>query len=460
MNNEFINIAKKFKRQISGKFILTDGGKIKERIAGEDFFVTRKLDGSMQMLFYRNGDVCAYSTHGNEKRDLPCLEEFGNLCKAAGLTSATVAGELYARINGNTRERVCDVSTAFADKSLHNNLFLAPFDIVDLDGKPFHAEHYKETHAKLVELFSGTMVKPVEGVPAASKEEVADIYNQWAVAEGSEGLVVHSELPFIYKIKPRHSIDCVILGYTIGEDERFDMIRDLLVGVMEEDGNILQFATVGGGFSEDQRRSFLSTLSQMHVNSEYVETDSRNVAFQMVRPEIIVEVSVVDLVAENSKGEPKMTMSVSYNPETGYAALAQKPGVSAHSPNFERIREDKTCNSSDIRMSQISDLCPLSEAKSINLNGLPQSELLVRRIYTKGEGAKFMIQKYVIWKTNKEDLGAFPAYVFHYTDFSLGRSKDQLKRDVRVSNSKDQIFEIMDQFIAENVKKGWAEKID
>ena len=30
-----------------------------------------------------------------------------------------------------------------------------------------------------------------------------------------------------------------------------------------------------------------------------------------------------------------------------------------------------------------------------------------------------MIQKYVVWKTNKEKHSLYPAYVFHYTDFSV-----------------------------------------
>ncbi|MCQ2197603.1 MAG: hypothetical protein MJZ60_08805 [Bacteroidaceae bacterium] len=49
-------------------------------------------------------------------------------------------------------------------------------------------------------------------------------------------------------------------------------------------------------------------------------------------------------------------------------------------------------------------------------------------------------------------------YVFHYTDFSVSR-KEQLKRDIRVSNDKEQIFKLMDEFIADNVKKGWEEKV-
>tara|TARA_B100000900_G_scaffold7446_1_gene6298 strand:- start:176 stop:316 length:141 start_codon:yes stop_codon:yes gene_type:complete len=34
--------------------------------------------------------------------------------------------------------------------------------------------------------------------------------------------------------------------------------------------------------------------------------------------------------------------------------------------------------------------------------------------------------------------------------------KDPLKREVRISNSKKQIVELMNQFIEKNIKKGWS----
>ena len=52
--------------------------------------------------------------------------------------------------------------------------------------------------------------------------------------------------------------------------------------------------------------------------------------------------------------------------------------------------------------------------------------------------------------------GRYPAYVFHYTDFSSGR-KDPLKKDLRVAATEEQINAIFDAFVAENVKKGWTE---
>ncbi len=410
MNKEYSSIAKDYKRKIAGGFMLVDGAKISEKMSGEQFLVTKKIDGEMQILFYRDGKVEAYGSHGNEtKTEVPCFAEFAALCKAGGLKSATIAAELYAKISVSGRERVGDVKSALADAKLHDKLFLAPFDIINLDEQPFHAEHYKDTHAKMVSLFTGKNVCPVEGKYVVGKHEVEQVYEQWVTESSAEGIVVHSELPIIYKVKSRHTIDAVVIGYTVGEDIHEGMVRDIMVAVMTEDGRLHQFTTLGNGFSDAQRTELLEKLSGMHVDSEYIETDSRNVAYQMVRPEIVVEISVIDLVAENSKGEPKMDMLLCYTAEGGYTVEAQTPGVSAHSPVFVRFRDDKSCNPTDIRISQLTDLCPFAETKVVLMGNLPKSEILVRRIYTKGEGLKLMIQKYVIWKTNKELL---PYYLY------------------------------------------------
>ena len=83
--------------------MLVDGAKLNEKIGGEDFLVTKKLDGEMQILFYKEvdgmGNVQAYGSHGKEQEAaLPCFAEFGMMCQAAGLKSAIIAAELYAKL--------------------------------------------------------------------------------------------------------------------------------------------------------------------------------------------------------------------------------------------------------------------------------------------------------------------------------------------------------------------------
>jgi hypothetical protein len=65
-----------------------------------------------------------------------------------------------------------------------------------------------------------------------------------------------------------------------------------------------------------------------------------------------------------------------------------------------------------------------------------------------------MVQKFVVWKTGKEKKPEYPAYVFHYTNFSSER-KDPLQRDVFVSDNEEQIMQIMQDTIDKNIKKGW-----
>ncbi|MBR6417164.1 MAG: hypothetical protein IKS22_13870 [Bacteroidales bacterium] len=87
---------------------------------------------------------------------------------------------------------------------------------------------------------------------------------------------------------------------------------------------------------------------------------------------------------------------------------------------------------------------------------LKPSTLLERRVFRKVSGAKTMLHKFLLWKTNKEQSGRYPAYVVFHTDFSSGR-KEMIKRDMLYSNDEKQIRDLLAAEIADNVKKGWEE---
>jgi hypothetical protein len=126
---------------------------------------------------------------------------------------------------------------------------------------------------------------------------------------------------------------------------------------------------------------------------------------------------------------------------------------------FERLREDKQVDASDTGISQLTRLVGEDAGDMATATNLPESTVLRREVYTKGAGEKLMVQKYLVWKTNKESTDSrYPAYVLHYTDFSVGR-KEMLKRELRVSSSEEQLLTICDGMIAENVKKGWEKVV-
>ena len=67
-----------------------------------------------------------------------------------------------------------------------------------------------------------------------------------------------------------------------------------------------------------------------------------------------------------------------------------------------------------------------------------------------------MLHKFLLWKTNKDQTGRYPAYIIYHTDFSSGR-KEMIKRDMLYSDDERQIRDLFAKELADNIKKGWEE---
>ena len=451
MEQKYIQSAIDYKKNIAGKFVLVEGAKLKQRVEGERICVTKKIDGHLQVVFWQDGQVFMLNASGKQRAEsLKCLDAFAEAMKAAGVKSATIAAELYLP-HPDGRPRCGDVAAALADDTKRDELCLAPFDIVELDGNPWKAEHYSDTHNKLCTIFTADMVKPVQMRNASNHDEVQEIYDEWVVGEGAEGLVVHSESPMVWKVKPRHTIDAAVIGYTTADRG----IRDLMFAVRREDGLFQMFALGSTGMTDEQRAESAQRLSQKHVESQYVLSDSRGIAYQMVKPELVFEISVLEFVARGNDDKIKMNPLLRYDEAQGWQMEGVTPGVSALGITIDQERTDKQPNETDVRISQLTDICPFEEPEGSKAE-LAKSELLERHVYKKVSGEKVMLHKFLLWKTNKEQSGRYPAYVFFHTDFSSGR-KDMIKRDMAYSSDEQQIRDILAAEIADNIKKGWEE---
>ena len=440
-----------YKKNIAGKFMLVEGAKIKSRVDGTDFCVTRKIDGHLQCLFYQDGTAYMLNSGGNQLvEQLRCIDAFAEAMQQSGVSSAVVAAELFLPKEGG-RPRCADVKRALADSTLRNQLRLETFDIIEVNGEAWHVEHYHETYNQLSRWFNCDLIHPVEMRSASSIEEVQEIYDEWVECQGAEGLVIHSDSHIICKVKPRHTIDAVIVGYTTGDRG----VRDLMMAARREDGLFQVFAVGSGGLSDEARLSLLERLSLQHVESQYILSDSRGIAYQMVNPEIVFELSVIELVAKGSDDKVRTNALLTFDDEKGWLMNGMTPGVSAFGLVFEREREDKSPTPSDIRISQLTDLCPFEEQQAA-MGKLEKSELMERRVFRKISGDKIMLHKFLIWKTNKERTGRYPAYIFYHTDYSSGR-KDILKRDMSYSSDEQQIRSILASEMESNIKKGWEE---
>ena len=454
MEQKYIQTAINYKKNIASKFVLVEGAKLKQRIDGEHFYVTRKVDGHLQLLFYTEEQTLMLNANGKEKaNNLTCIDIFTESLKQAGVKQAVIAAELYMpRQDG--RPRCGDVATALADSNKRNELCLAPFDIVELDGEDWNGEHYDKTHQRLCDIFQNEMVRPVDMRIAESTDEVKSIYEEWVEGEGAEGLVVHTDSNIVWKVKPRHTIDAAVIGYTTGERG----VRDLMMAVRREDGLFQMFALGSTGLSDEDRATVAQRLGELHVDSQYVLSDSRGIAYQMVRPQLVFEISVLELVARGNDDKIRMNPLLCYDENQGWLLEGTTPGVSVLGITFNQERADKQVNTVDIRLSQLTDLCPFEEPEGGSALSLQPSTLIERHVYKKVSGDKVMLHKFLLWKTNKEQSGSYPAYVLYHTDYSSGR-KEIIKRDMMYSSDEQQIHELLANEIAANVKKGWEEII-
>ena len=192
------------------------------------------------------------------------------------------------------------------------------------------------------------------------------------------------------------------------------------------------------------------------VPSQYIEAARNKTAFQFIKPTRIIEFSCLDIITEDSKGAIGK-MNLSYDEKSGYSINSISNSVSFTIANFVRFRDDKNVSIEDIGFKQLEEVISFDEVETIDTDSLPEAETIHREVYTKTTKGNLMVRKFLVVKTNKESSNKYPAYVLHFTDFSAGR-KDPIKRDVKLTNSKEQAMELLTASIEKNIKSGWEKQ--
>ena len=447
--NDIQQKAIHYKRKVAGSFMAITQEDISSKISGDQVYITTKIDGEFNLLHFDGKQSMLVNGSGKIKDDLPLLMSATKSLKDQKIKSLSVACELHLSTQDH-RSRVFEVMSAISKKK--DSLTVSPFDIVALDGEDYAENDYQKTIEKLTELFKNNdEINPVY-FQSASSSGVKEIYEEIVANKGAEGLVVRfPDMPIVYKIKPLYTIDASVIGFTEGDEKK---VREILIALQNEDDSFVQFGRTGNGLSEDEKADLYKSLSKDIIESSYIEADGRRVAFQMVKPIMVVEISVNELLTENTKGIIKNHL-LNYDEKNGYSFSASIDGVSLIHPVFKRIRDDKQVNNHDVRFSQVTDIVYLEHTGKGKTKALPESEIIFREVYTKASKGNTNVQKFIAWKTNKEKSDdGYPAFVMNYTNFSPTR-KDPLKKDVRISNSKKQIMELVNGFMENNIKKGW-----
>lgn len=450
-----------YRRQLSARMYALDKPSMAKKLPKSDYHISRKIDGEFTVLIVRGKEAFTLNPGGTVRVGLPLVEEAQQLLKTAKVKDAIIVGELYVNRSDDKRPRVHDVVRVARKPESQDDvdsLQFAVFDVLEINGEENNGE-YPDTWKQIEKLFGkGERVHPVSTIEGNDKK-AREQFETWVEEENAEGVVARSESSGWFKIKPRHTLDVAVIGFAEGTEDRVGMIHDLLLAVMRNDGHFQVLGRVGGGFSEEERTNFLSDFTDIATDSEYAEVNSDRVAYQMVRPEIVIEISCLDLVSETTRGGTIDRMVLNWNDkDKKWETVRRLPLVSVISPQFVRIREDKKASIDDIRLQQLQEIVEIKLAdKTADELELPKSEVLRRKAAVKTlKGAK-MVRKLVMWKTNKEEQShEFPAFVVHLTDYSPNR-KVPLQREIRVSNSQEQIQQLWEALEDKFFVKGWEE---
>lgn len=474
-NRKVFSSAIKAKREMSRDFILLDGNSFKNSIYGKKYYVTKKLDGIFvygSASIHNRTVVTRFSTSsGDELTGLKCLDEFTEyiekenkrLCEINIVQpdfDVAFLMELY--LPGKERTRVADVLHALSGEK-KDELALAIFQREENYRIRENDEPYDSRLMYAANLFSGA--KQVSTVPLYVVEpgpdetfddirnRVSEIYDQWVVNEGAEGLVVRNENGAIWKIKPRHTIDAAAIGFAQDID---GTLRDIMFAVMDKEGKYHRFACGATGLSYEDKNQLLSYFQKRIIPSgNFSHANSVGISYRLVIPEKVFEISCVDLASKKADEKPCKNDLLIFDGESWHSKGLVN-GVSCHGLSVVRERNDKSCVYEDIRLEQLSQISPFSEeVDSINFENLPESSVMDVHVYKKQRGKSYYAKKFIIWKTNKEQTKFYPPYILYYEDFS-SRRKVHIKRDMFTAQSYEEASKMLNLWISKYVKEGWT----
>jgi DNA ligase 1 len=223
------------------------------------------------------------------------------------VTSAVLDGEAVALAHGGTPRpfQVTAARTASqADVArLRDQTPLTPFlfDLLHLDGTDLIDAPASERHALLSRIAPAAMLAPriITGDLAA-----AEAFFAGAVAHGHEGIVMKSlDAPYRagrrggewIKVKPRHTLDLVILAAEWGHGRRRGVLSNLHIGARDPDtGGLIMLGKTFKGLTDEMLAWQTGKLLELAEPAAQIpaETDRRQAhGVVRVRPELVVEIA-------------------------------------------------------------------------------------------------------------------------------------------------------------------------
>ncbi len=456
-SDELSTRLKNYKRLVAKRYRVVFPDNIVKYLPDGDLWISTKVDGELWFLVKREGEVALVAYNGRVLQGIPVVEEAAKHLK--DVSDCVVPGELFAIPQGTSgRPRVGHVATALHDDDLAKTLGFRAFDVLDFEGEDWLYAGYDKRYEKLEELFDGGKRCATVTTKTGDKSEAKDAFVEWVESGKFEGLVVRTDQGITYKVKPFKTLDAVIVAFGERDNDGVTEMREMQVALLRDDGSYHLLGTVGGGFDESDRRAWHKRLSEMVVDSSFRLANREGTLCRFVKPEIVIEVKVSDLLDTDSRDMPVRRMTLEYDDKGGYKPLGALPLVSLLHPVFVRERDDKEVDEGSVGLEQVYQHVPFEDRDTKpTTQSFGKAEVIERRAYRKDlRGDSLGVRKYVAFKTNKEDNPEYAPFAVIFTDFSSGR-KDPLKTDIRVAPNREALQPFIDEWIDKNIKKGWDE---
>jgi ATP-dependent DNA ligase len=440
-----MNVFSTYKSKIASRYIPVTPEQMGLKIPESEYYmVSIKFDGHLSFLQVTEGKAKLMDRNGDELK-IPSIAKAAENLKQ----DCILVGELCCFEKDKSASHR-EVSAAIANPDKFDLRFGA-FDILEIKGAAPNAD-VKERLEQLSKILG--QEKEIFAIEQNAFQSRKDIINFFKTAsdQNAEGIVVKVPGGAAYKVKQIHTLDLVILGYAESPGEDQGRLRELLLGFAMGDGKYQIVSKCGSGFNEKDRLELHSQLEKMAVQSEFTEVSGAKTAFIFVKPEMVVEISCLDLINENSEGSIRKARLL-FDTEKGYAFEENENTISLISPIFIRVRQDKKADEKEAGTAQAYALTEPVQQTALAVDN-KESEIVVREVFTKAGKGGTAIRKFLGLKTHKEASGLYAPFVVVFSDFSADR-KTPLEQEIYLCKTEDEVKIKVKELKEENIKKGW-----
>ena len=248
------------------------------------------------------------------------------------------------------------------EKSLTMPLHLFAFDLMFIDGEDYLEKPYEERRKKLESILTNDGRILPSDMKIVTTPKQLDKYFEQQVGDGLEGIVakeLHAryiagarkfswiKLKRSYRGELSDTVDLVIIGYFLGRGQRAEFeFGGLLTATYNDKRDVYESVTkIGTGFSEEQMKTFKTTLDKIKISHKPARVDSPVITPDFwVEPKYVIEVRADEITRSplHACGKPEGT------DEPGYAL--RFPRIISDGVRKDKSAEEATTTKEIIEM--------------------------------------------------------------------------------------------------------------